>query len=77
VPGKRINIDNETWHVLELLRRDRMASFQELADEAFADLLKKYGRPVMLEAALKQSLGRSADVVQLHKKSKRKRSKRD
>jgi hypothetical protein len=45
MPCKRVNIDDETWTVLDLLGRDRMATFQELADEAFADLLKKHGRP--------------------------------
>ena len=43
MPGKRVTIDDETWTVLDLLARDRMATFQELADEAFADLLKKHG----------------------------------
>ena len=70
MPGKRVTIDDETWTVLDLLAKDRMASFQELADEAFADLLKKHGRPVGLKAALRQSAGASADVVRLkdHKK---------
>jgi hypothetical protein len=63
MPGKRVQIDDETWHVLDLLARDRMATFQELADEAFADLLKKHGRPVTLRAALRQSARKSADVV--------------
>ena len=45
MPGKRVQIDDETWHVLELLRRDRMATFQELMDKAVADLLKKNNRP--------------------------------
>ena len=66
MPGKRVQIDDETWHVLDLLARDRMATFQELADEAFADLLKKHGRPVTLRAALRQSAGKSADVVPLN-----------
>ena len=65
MPGKRVNIDDETWTVLDLLARDRMATFQELADEAFADLLKKHGRPVGLKAALRQSAGVSAEVVKL------------
>jgi hypothetical protein len=71
MPGKRVNIDDETWTVLDLLAKDRMATFQELADEAFADLLKKHGRPVGLKAALRQSAGASADVVKLtdHKKA--------
>jgi len=52
MPGKRIEIDDETWPALRLLAQDRMMTFQELADEAFADLLKKHGRPVDLRAAL-------------------------
>jgi hypothetical protein len=32
-----------------------MKTFQELADEAFADLLKKHNRPVDLKEALRQS----------------------
>ena len=35
-----------------------MKSLQELAEEAFADLLKKHGRPVTLKQALKESLRR-------------------
>ena len=48
MPGKRVQIDNESWAALDLLAHDRMMTFQELADEAFADLLKKHGRPVDL-----------------------------
>ena len=70
MPGKRVNIDDETWTVLDLLARDRMATFQELADEAFADLLKKHGRPVGLKAALRQSAGVSAEVVRLKDRMK-------
>jgi hypothetical protein len=39
VLGKRVQFDDETWHALNLLARDRMSDFQELADEAFRDLL--------------------------------------
>jgi len=49
MPGKRVNIDDETWVVLDLLARDRMATFQELADEAFAHAVA--GRVLTLEAA--------------------------
>jgi hypothetical protein len=35
----------------------RMRDFQELAHEAFADLLRKHGRPVDLKTALRQSVG--------------------
>ena len=65
MPGKRVNIDDETWMALDLLARDRMATFQELAEEALADLLKKHGRPVDLRAALRSSAGASAEVVRL------------
>ena len=78
MPGKRVNVDNETWMALDLLSRDRMATFQELADEAFADLLKKHGRPVDLKAALRKSAGVSADVVRLqdHKKTRQRAAKK-
>jgi hypothetical protein len=34
----------------------RTLDFQELADEAFRDLLKKHGRPVGLKSALRASV---------------------
>jgi hypothetical protein len=74
MPGKRVNIDDESWMALDLLARDRMATFQELADEAFADLLKKHGRPVDLKAALRKSAGASAEVVKFKGKTPRKRA---
>lgn len=55
MPGKRVQIDEETWSALRLLARDRMASFQELADEAFRDLLAKHGRAADLRTQLKKS----------------------
>lgn len=53
--GKRISFDRETWNVLDLMARDKMMTLQELADEAFRDLLKKHGRPTDLRSALRQS----------------------
>jgi len=53
---KLIAFDPEILQGLTLLARDRMQSFQELADEAFADLLKKHGRPVSLKQALRESV---------------------
>jgi predicted DNA-binding ribbon-helix-helix protein len=70
MPGKRVQIDDESWVALDLLARDRMATFQELADEAFTDLLKKHGRPTNLKAALRQSAGASAEIVKLHNHKK-------
>ena len=60
MPGKRVQFDGETWAALDVLARDRMATFQELADEAFADLLRKHGRPTDLKSALRQSAGDAA-----------------
>jgi len=53
---KIVEFDGETWRALESLSRDSMATDQELADEAFRDLLKKHGRPVTLREALKASV---------------------
>ena len=65
MPGKRVQFDAETWAALDLLARDRMMDFQELADEAFRDLLRKHGRPTDLRTALRQSAGASATVQAL------------
>jgi hypothetical protein len=56
MPGKRIRFDQKTWNALDLLAKDSMRDFQDLADEAFADLLRKHGRPVELQTALRQSV---------------------
>jgi hypothetical protein len=37
--------------------RQRGRTFQQLADEAFGDLLQRHGQPVGLKAALKESVG--------------------
>lgn len=52
---KLIAFDDDTMDKLKQLARDRMGTFQELADEAFADLLKKHGIPVDLKDALRKS----------------------
>jgi non-homologous end joining protein Ku len=52
-----IDFDDETRDKLIQLGRDRMATLQELADEAFADLLKKHGVPIDLKDALRKSAG--------------------
>jgi hypothetical protein len=52
---KLIAFDEDTFDKLKQLARDRMATFQELADEAFADLLKKHGIPIDLKDALRKS----------------------
>jgi hypothetical protein len=66
--GKRIQFDEETWAALDLLAKDRMMDFQELADEAFRDLLKKHNRPAGLKEALRKSAGATAEVVPFRRK---------
>jgi hypothetical protein len=73
MPGKRVQFDEATWQALDLLARDRMMDFQELADEAFRDLLHKNNRPTDLKAALRQSAGVSAEVHKFPAKKKPKR----
>lgn len=55
VRRKLIAFDPESWAALDLLARDSMKDIQELADEAFRDLLRKHGRPLTLREALKRS----------------------
>jgi hypothetical protein len=57
MPGKRVQFDEETWTAIDALARERGMSFQDLSEEAFADLLKKHRQPVGLKAALKESVG--------------------
>jgi predicted DNA-binding ribbon-helix-helix protein len=73
--GKRVQIDDESWAALDVLARDRMMTFQELADEAFADLLKKHGRPIDLRSALRRSAGAAAKVIPLRSKTKPRRKR--
>jgi len=60
---KLIAFDDDTFDKLKQLARDRMATFQELADEAFADLLKKHGIPIDLKDALRKSVRLAADTI--------------
>jgi hypothetical protein len=55
VVRKLIAFDDDTFDKLKQLARDRMGTLQELADEAFADLLKKHGIAIDLEDALRKS----------------------
>lgn len=71
MPGKRVQFDDETWQQIDLLGRDQMKDFQELADEAFRDLLQKHGRPFDLKDALRKSAGVAATVHRLRPGKKR------
>ena len=53
---RRIEFDAAIWHVLNNLSLDTGKRLQDLADEAFRDLLKKYRRPVTLRDALRESV---------------------
>lgn len=55
---KLIGFDAETFRALEGYARDSGKSLQELAEEAFADLLAKHQVPRTLKDALKQSTRR-------------------
>jgi hypothetical protein len=66
--GKRVQFHEETWQELRLLTAESMKSFQELADEAFNDLLRKYGRPASLKEALRRSAGQTAKIIPLKRK---------
>ena len=54
-PGSACSSTMRLGRPLTCSRANSMKSFQELADEAFADLLKKHGRPTDLRAALRAS----------------------
>jgi hypothetical protein len=74
--GKRVQFHDETWQQLRLLASESMKSFQELADEAFNDLLRKHGRPATLKEALRRSAGESAKIIPLKRKQSPPRRKR-
>ncbi len=76
MPGKRVQFDQETWAALDLLARDSMMTFQELADEAFRDVLRKHNRPTGLKEALRKSAGASAEVVPLKRRKARRKRRR-
>jgi len=74
--GKRVQFHEETWRELRILASESMMSFQELADEAFNDLLKKHGRPTSLKDALRKSAADTAKVIPLrHKRRAAKKGK--
>jgi predicted transcriptional regulator len=56
MPGKRVQFDDDTWQAIDGLATRLDKSFQDLAGEAFKDLLKKHQQPVGLKAALKESI---------------------
>ena len=71
MPGKRIQFDNETLNTLNSLASDSMMDFQELADEAFRDLLRKHNRPVDLKDALRKSVRAGQSLPEKNKPRKK------
>ena len=53
---KMVNIDTATVQALERLAAERKVSFQDLVEEAVADLLKKHHRPVTTKEMFSASL---------------------
>ena len=74
--GKRVQFHEETWQQLRLLASQSMKSFQELADEAFNDLLRKHGHPASLKEALRRSAGETAKIIPLKGKTRETPNKR-
>jgi hypothetical protein len=58
IKRKLIEFAPEIWLALDLLAKDTGRDVQDLADEAFADLLGKYHRPASLKDALRESARR-------------------
>jgi hypothetical protein len=58
VKRKLVEFAPELWFALDLLAKDTGRGVQDLADEAFADLLAKYQWPASLKDALRESARR-------------------
>jgi hypothetical protein len=70
--GKRVQFDDEIWAAIDAVAQQQGVKFQDLADEAFKDLLKKHHQPVGFKATLKESVGESATVHRLKPKPRSK-----
>jgi hypothetical protein len=72
MPGKIVRFERpELLAALEQLAKDKSGTFQEIADEAFADLLKKHNRPTTLLGALKESVKHPEDSRHGRQQTKR------
>ena len=58
--GKRVQFDRATWDAVALLAREQMKDLAEISEEAFRDVLKKYGRSADFREALKMSARRAS-----------------
>jgi hypothetical protein len=71
MPGKIIKFAPEDWVALDQLARERHLSLQQLADEAFRDVLKKHGRKVS-----KSPRHESAAIIQFPNRAKKPRRRK-
>lgn len=71
--GKIVKFEPEDYVALDQLARDRMMTFQELADEAFRDLLVKHGRPTNLKEALRKSVRATGEAEKPTRRTSRKK----
>ena len=55
---KLIEFAPEIWLALDMFAKDTGRTVQDLADEAFTDLLAKYHRPTSFKEALRESTRR-------------------
>ncbi|MGJ4950639.1 hypothetical protein [Bradyrhizobium sp. HKCCYLS20291] len=72
---KLIAFDEDTFDKLKQLGRDQMLSLQDLADEAFMDLLEKHGVPADLKDALRRSVAEDGGRAERPGRKAKKRSK--
>jgi predicted transcriptional regulator len=71
---KMIHVSMATNEALQALAAETRQSFQDLIDEAVADLLKKHKRPVTLKDMLRESVADSADKPPSRPKKRRSQS---
>ena len=68
---KMIHVSMATNEALQALAAETRQSFQDLIDEAVADLLKKHKRPVTLKDMLRESVAASEDKPPSRAKKRR------
>jgi len=56
MPGKRVQSDQETMQAIENVMTREGLRFDQLANEAFKDVLKKHGQLIGLMASLRESV---------------------
>lgn len=69
MPAKRVQLQID-WVALEVLGRLRDLSLQQLADEAFLDLLEKYHRRSRRKEALRESVARPSPYPRRNRKNR-------